>query len=154
MPLPLQVHRAYHRYYCQGKGFWKEGAMRPAINDALDYLQCGAVFVVITLDRLAHSDHDLMQITQILQDKMWSASFRSGAGDLNPERQINLSRSCRHWQVCAGAYHRTGQRRSFGAMPAGIKFARKPKLFKVEEESIFNCMCFECALKYICTSQV
>ena len=47
----------------------RRGAPRPALQEALAYVRNGDVFVVTQLDRLARSVHDLMQITQTLQDK-------------------------------------------------------------------------------------
>ena len=45
------------------------GTVRPALEEAMNYVREGDVFVVTKLDRLARSVHDLMQITQTLQDK-------------------------------------------------------------------------------------
>ncbi len=47
----------------------RRGASRPALQEALAYVRNDDVFVVAKLDRLARSVHDLMQITQTLQDK-------------------------------------------------------------------------------------
>ena len=45
------------------------GSLRPALQEALDYVCSGDVFIVTKLDRLARSVRDLLQITQTLQDK-------------------------------------------------------------------------------------
>ena len=53
----------------QEKASGGKGVSRPALKEALAYARGGDVFVVTKLDRLARSVHDLMQITQTLQDK-------------------------------------------------------------------------------------
>lgn len=46
-----------------------KGTVRPELEEAINYVRDGDVFVVTKLDRLARSVLELMQITQALQEK-------------------------------------------------------------------------------------
>ena len=96
-----------------------------------------AVFVVTKLDRLARSGHDLMQITQTLQDKNCDLQVL----DQELDTSTPTGRLIFHVLAVIGEFEREliTERVNEGrlrAMAAGIKFGRKPKLSKREEESL------------------
>lgn len=114
----------------------RRGATRPALQDALAYVRNGDVFVVTKLDRLARSVHDLMMITQTLQDKNCDLKVL----DQELDTSTPTGRLIFHVLAVIGEFEREliterineGRKR---AMAAGVKFGRKPKLSKLEEES-------------------
>ncbi|SEA34883.1 Resolvase, N terminal domain [Desulfuromusa kysingii] len=97
----------------------------------------GDVFVVTKLDRLARSVHDLMPITQMLQDKNCDLKVL----DPGLDTSTPTGRLIFHVLAVIGEFERElitkrvneGRMR---AMAAGIKFGRKPKLKKLEEVSL------------------
>ena len=115
----------------------RRGAPRPALQEALAYVRNGDVFVVTKLDRLARSVHDLMQITQTLQDKNCDLQVL----DQELDTSTPTGRLIFHALAVIGEFEREliterineGRKR---AMAAGVKFGRKPKLSKLEEESL------------------
>ena len=115
----------------------RRGATRPAPQEALAYVRNGDVFVVTKLDRLARSVHDLMQITQTLQDKNCDLQVL----DQELDTSTPTGRLIFHVLAVIGEFEREliterineGRKR---AMAAGVKFGRKPKLSKLEEESL------------------
>lgn len=114
-----------------------KGANRPALKEALVYVRNGDVFVVTKLDRLARSVHDLMKITQTLQDKNCDLQVL----DQELDTSTPTGRLIFHVLAVIGEFEREliteringGRKR---AMAAGVKFGRKPKLSKQEEESL------------------
>jgi len=103
----------------------------------LAYARNGDVFVVTKLDRLARSVHNLMQITQTLQDKNCDLQVL----DQELDTSTPTSRLIFHVLAVIGEFEREliTERVNEGrlrAMAAGIKFGRKPKLSKREEESL------------------
>jgi len=115
----------------------KRGTTRPALNEALAYVRNGDVFVVTKLDRLARSVHDLMQITQTLQDKNCDLQVL----DQELDTSTPTGRLIFHVLAVIGEFEREliTERVNEGrlrAMAAGVKFGRKPKLSKREEESL------------------
>ncbi len=115
----------------------RRGAPRPALQEALAYVRNGDVFVVTKLDRLARSVHDLMMITQTLQDKNCDLKVL----DQELDTSTPTGRLIFHVLAVIGEFEREliterineGRKR---AMAAGVKFGRKPKLSKLEEESL------------------
>ncbi|MBN1958354.1 MAG: recombinase family protein [Desulfuromonadales bacterium] len=115
----------------------RRGAPRPALQEALAYVRNGDVIVVTKLDRLARSVHDLMQITQTLQDKNCDLQVL----DQELDTSTPTGRLIFHVLAVIGEFEREliterineGRKR---AMAAGVKFGRKPKLSKQEEESL------------------
>ena len=101
------------------------------------YVRNGDVFVVTKLDRLARSVHDLMMITQTLQDKNCDLKVL----DQELDTSTPTGRLIFHVLAVIGEFEREliterineGRKR---AMAAGVKFGRKPKLSKLEEESL------------------
>jgi len=115
----------------------KRGTTRPALNEALAYVRNGDVFVVTKLDRLARSVHDLMQITQTLQDKNCDLKVL----DQELDTSTPTGRLIFHVLAVIGEFEREliTERVNEGrmrAMAAGVNFGRKPKLTKLEEESL------------------
>lgn len=115
----------------------KRGTTRPALGEALAYVRNGDVFVVTKLDRLARSVHDLMQITQTLKDKNCDLQVL----DQELDTSTPTGRLIFHVLAVIGEFEREliTERVNEGrmrAMAAGVKFGRKPKLSKVEEESL------------------
>ncbi len=115
----------------------RKGATRPALNDALAYVRNGDIFVVTKLDRLARSVYDLMQITQTLQDKNCDLQVL----DQELDTSTPTGRLIFHVLAVIGEFEREliTERINEGrvrAMAAGVKFGRKPKLTKTEEESL------------------
>ncbi len=121
----------------QEKVSGRRGTVRPALNEALVYVRNGDVFVVTKLDRLARSVHDLMQITQTLQDKNCDLQVL----DQELDTSTPTGRLIFHVLAVIGEFERElinerineGKKR---AIAAGVKFGRKPKLTKMEEESL------------------
>jgi DNA invertase Pin-like site-specific DNA recombinase len=114
-----------------------KGVSRPALREALAYARNGDVFVVTKLDRLARSVHDLMQITQTLQDKNCDLQVL----DQELDTSTPTGRLIFHVLAVIGEFEREliNERIREGrirAMAAGVKFGRKPKLSKLEEESL------------------
>jgi DNA invertase Pin-like site-specific DNA recombinase len=115
----------------------RRGAPRPALQEALAYVRNGDVFVVTKLDRLARSVHDLMQITQTLQDKNCDLQVL----DQELDTSTPTGRLIFHVLAVIGEFEREliaerineGRKR---AMAAGVKFGRKPKLSDLEEKSL------------------
>lgn len=121
----------------QEKVSGKRGATRPALSEALAYLRNGDVFVVTKLDRLARSVHDLMQITQKLQDKNCDLQVL----DQELDTSTPTGRLIFHVLAIIGEFERDliTERVNEGrmrAIAAGVKFGRKSKLTKEEEESL------------------
>jgi len=115
----------------------KRGTTRPALNEALAYVRNGDVFVVTKLDRLARSVHDLMQITQTLQDKNCDLKVL----DQELDTSTPTGRLIFHVLAVIGEFEREliTERVNEGrmrAMAAGVKFGRKPKLTMLEEVSL------------------
>ena len=97
----------------------------------------GDVFVVTKLDRLARSAHDLMQITQTLRDKNCDLQVL----DQELDTSAPTGRLIFHVLAVIGEFDREliTERVNEGrmrAMAAGVKFGRKPKLSKLEAESL------------------
>lgn len=111
-----------------------KGGNRPALKEALTYARNGDVFVAT---KLARSVHDLMQITQTLQDKNCDLQVL----DQELDTSTPTGRLIFHVLAVIGEFEReliTERIREgrLRAMAAGVKFGRKPKLSKLEEESL------------------
>ena len=115
----------------------RRGAPRPALQEVLAYVRNGDVFIVTKLDRLARSVPNLMQITQTLQDKKCDLQVL----DQELDTSTPTGRLIFHVLAVIGEFEREliterineGRKR---AIAAGVKFGRKPKLSKIEEESL------------------
>jgi DNA invertase Pin-like site-specific DNA recombinase len=115
------------------------GAKRPALNEALAYVRNGDIFVVTKLDRLARSVFDLMQITQTLQDKNCDLQVL----DQELDTSTPTGRLIFHVLAVIGEFEREliNERIKEGrirALAAGVKFGRKPKLSKEEDEALVS----------------
>ncbi len=121
----------------QKKVSGRRGTVRPAFNEALAYVRNGDVVEVTKLDRLARSVRDLMQITQTLQDKNCDLQVL----DQELDTSTPTGRLIFHVLAVIGEFDRElinerineGKKR---VIAAGVKFGRKPKLTKMEEESL------------------
>ncbi|WP_321366174.1 recombinase family protein [uncultured Desulfuromusa sp.] len=115
------------------------GTGRPALEEALNYVRDGDVFVVSKLDRLARSVLELMQITQVLQEKKCDLQ----ALDQELDTSTPTGRLIFHVLAVIGEFEREliterareGRER---AMAAGVKFGRKPKLSKRKERELLE----------------
>ena len=115
----------------------RRGAPRPAFQEALAYVRNGDVFVVTKLDRLARSVHVVVQISQTLQDKNCDLQVL----DQELDTFTPTGRLIFHVLAVIGEFEREliterineGRKR---AMAVGVEFGRKPKLSKLEEESL------------------
>ena len=111
--------------------------VRPALEEAMNYVREGDVFVVTKLDRLARSVLELMQITQVLQDKKCDLQ----ALDQELDTSTPTGRLIFHVLAVIGEFERElitersreGRER---AMAAGVKFGRKPKLTKKKKREL------------------
>ena len=116
-----------------------KGTVRPELEKALNYVRDGDVFVVTKLDRLARSVLELMQITQILQDKKCDLQVL----DQELDTSTPTGRLIFHVLAVIGEFEREliterareGRER---AMAAGVKFGRKPKLSKRKERELLE----------------
>lgn len=116
-----------------------KGIVRPALEEALNYVREGDVFVVTKLDRLARSVFELMQITQTLQDKKCDLQVL----DQQLDTSTPTGRLIFHVLAVIGEFEREliterareGRER---AMAAGVKFGRKPKLSKKKERELLE----------------
>ena len=115
------------------------GTVRPALEEAMNYVRDGDVFVVTKLDRLARSVLELMQITQVLQDKNCDLKVL----DQELDTSTPTGRLIFHVLAVIGEFEREliterareGRER---AMAAGVKFGRKPKLSKRKERELLD----------------
>lgn len=115
----------------------RRGAPRPALQEALAYVRNGDVFVVTKLDRLARSVFDLMQITELLQNKNCDLQVL----DQELDTSTPTGRLIFHVLAVIGEFEREiiNERVREGrirAMAAGVRFGRKPKLSKIELASL------------------
>ncbi|HEY5672165.1 MAG TPA: recombinase family protein [Malonomonas sp.] len=116
-----------------------KGTVMPALEEAMNYVRDGDVFVVTKLDRLARSVLELMQITQVLQDKKCDLK----ALDQDLDTSTPTGRLIFHVLAVIGEFEREliterareGRER---AMAAGVKFGRKPKLSKRKEHELLE----------------
>ena len=116
-----------------------KGVVRPALEEALNYVRDGDVFVVTKLDRLARSVLELMQITQALQDKRCDLQVL----DQELDTSTPTGRLIFHVLAVIGEFEREliTERAKEGrerAMAAGVKFGRKPKLSKRKERELLE----------------
>jgi DNA invertase Pin-like site-specific DNA recombinase len=115
------------------------GAVRPALEEAMNYVREGDVFVVTKLDRLARSVLELMQITQALQDKQCDLKVL----DQELDTATPTGRLIFHVLAVIGEFEREliterareGRER---AMAAGVKSGRKSKLSKRKEQELLD----------------
>jgi DNA invertase Pin-like site-specific DNA recombinase len=115
------------------------GTVRPALEEAMNYVRDGDVFVVTKLDRLARFALELMQITQALQDKQCDLKVL----DQELDTSTPTGRLIFHVLAVIGEFEREliterareGRER---AMAAGVKFGRKPKLSKRKERELLD----------------
>lgn len=116
-----------------------KGTVRPALEEAMNYVREGDVFVVTKLDRLARSVLELMQITQALQDKNCDLQVL----DQELDTSTPTGRLIFHVLAVIGEFEReliterAGEGRE-RAMAAGVKFGRKPKLSKKKERELLE----------------
>ncbi len=116
-----------------------KGVVRPALEEALNYVREGDVLVVTKLDRLARSVFELMQITQTLQDKKCDLQVL----DQQLDTSTPTGRLIFHVLAVIGEFEREliTERAKEGrerAVAAGVKFGRKPKLTKKEERELLE----------------
>lgn len=115
------------------------GTSRPALDEAMNYVREGDVFVVTKLDRLARSVLELMQITQNLQCKKCDLQVL----DQELDTSTPTGRLIFHVLAVIGEFEREliterareGRER---AMAAGVKVGRKPKLSKRKEHELLQ----------------